>query len=131
MSNRALRRQQMRQQSAKNQALTREYQQSIRQLSAAETIKGLIQQGVTPKALEEQYELGREAGFKQASLPVIRACYAGVCLALHDTFGFGKDRCARVLREMDSRISLMLEDQELRDEVMDKIGLDINFTGVL
>lgn len=81
MSNRAMRRAAMRTQTQKSQALIASYTKQQR-------IAGLIQNGISPKDLEQSYEEGRQEGFKQAGVSIIRTCYAAICIALHDEFDF-------------------------------------------
>ena len=59
--------------------------------------KRLIKNGITPQDLKAEYDKGWTAGFTKAAEPTIRSCYAAVCLALNDLYGFGSKRCADVL----------------------------------
>ena len=106
MANRAERRRLMRETTAKNKALIADYTQS--QLMA-----GLAQNGITPKDLEKEYHRGYQDGLQAASLPMIKTCYAAICLALHDEFDFGEDECFRALTRVDERLLWTLENREL------------------
>ena len=119
MPNRAQRRAMMRQQTQKNKALIEDY-------SKQQRIAGLIQNGITVKDVEREYERGRQDGFKQAAWPIIKSCYAGICIALHDEFGFGQQRCYKALKAVDEKIVWSLSHSELADEVLDKTGIKLN-----
>lgn len=118
MPNRAQRRAMMRNQTEKNKALIADYTKQQR-------IAGLIQNGITQKDLEDEYEKGRQAGFKQAAEPIIKCCYAGIILALHDEFGFGENRAYRAIKAVDEKIIWALNHSELCDEVLEKTGLEL------
>lgn len=118
MANRAQRRAMMRTQINKSQQMIANY-------SKQQRIAGLIQNGITPRDLEEEFQKGRETGFKEAALPIIKSCYAGICLALHDEFGFGENRCYRAVKAVDEKIIWALNHQELVDEVLEKTGLTL------
>lgn len=120
MSNRAQRRAIMRKQTQKNKGLIADY-------SKQERLKGLIQNGITPEDLQREYERGREDGFREAGMPIIKSCYAGICAALHDEFGFGEDRCFRAIKAVDEKVLWALNNQELVDEVLEKTGLRLDF----
>ena len=120
MSNRAARRKMMREQTRRSKELVASY-------SKQQRIAGLIQNGITTKDLEEAYERGRQEGFKQAAVPIVKSCYAGICVALHDVFGFGTERCYRAVNAVDEKIIWALNHQELVDEVLQKTGIDIDF----
>ena len=122
MANRAERRRLMRETTEKK-ALIADYTQS--QLMA-----GLAQNGITPKDLEKEYHRGYQDGLQAASLPMIKTCYAAICLALHDEFDFGEDEYFRALTRVDERLLWTLENQELVDEVLEKTGLTIQFDEV-
>ena len=119
MPNRAQRRAMMRQQTGKMKALIADY-------SKQQRIAGLIQNGITADDLQKEYERGRADGFKDASWPIIKSCYAGICVALHDKFGFGQQRCLRALKAVDENILYALNHQELVDEMLEKTGIRLN-----
>lgn len=118
MPNRAQRRAMMRSQTEKNKQLIASYTKQQR-------IAGLIQNGITQKDLEDEYERGRQDGFKQAAEPIIKCCYAGIILALHDEFGFGENRAFRAIKAVDEKVIWALNHSELCDEVLEKVGLEL------
>ena len=118
MPNRAQRRAMMRSQTEKNKQLIASYTKQQR-------IAGLIQNGITQKDLEDEYERGRQDGFKQAAEPIIKCCYAGIILALHDEFGFGENRAFRAIKAVDEKVIWALNHSERCDEVLEKVGLEL------
>jgi hypothetical protein len=68
---------------------------------------------------------GRQEGFRQAAEPIIKCCYAGIILALHDEFGFGENRAFRAIKAVDEKIIWALNHSELCDEVLAKTGLEL------
>lgn len=90
-------------------------------------MKKLLQNGITPEDLQKEYQKGFEAGFSQAAKPVMRTCYAAVCLALNDLHRFHRKRCADVLRRLDWHVTNSLASQEAIDEVYKRMGLSIDF----
>ena len=70
-------------------------------------------------------EEGRQEGFRQAAEPIIKCCYAGIILALHDEFGFGENRAFRAIKAVDEKIIWALNHSELCDEVLAKTGLEL------
>ncbi len=62
------------------------------------------QNGITLEDLDAAREQGRLEGFQQAGLPIIKSCYAGICLALHDEFGFGEERCYRSIKAVGAKL---------------------------
>lgn len=87
----------------------------------------LIQNGITLKDLEDNYNKGWSDGFKKAAEPVIQACYAAICLALNDVLGYGQKRCARILSAVDSHMMYSLTSKEAIDEVYKRMKLKIEF----
>ena len=118
MSNRAQRRAMMRNQTNKSQQLLANY-------SKQQRMAGLVQNGITPKDLQDEFQRGRETGFKEAAEPIIKSCYAGICIALHDEFGFGENRCYRAIKAVDEKIVWALNHQELVEETLEKTGLTL------
>ena len=95
--------------------------------SKEELTKRLIKNGITAEDLKREWATGSSAGFKGAAEPVIRGCYAAVCLALNDLHGYGQKRCAEVLNAMDEHLTMTLTSKEAIDEVYKRMGLRIDF----
>lgn len=87
----------------------------------------LIRNGITPEDLEKEYKAGFEAGFKEASAPMIRSMYAAVLLAGHELYGFGKRRGVRLLNRIDRIITDVLTSQELMEKVFTDLGVEMIF----
>lgn len=118
--NRAQRRQAMREQVGRSRALLEDYDK-------AQRVERLMTQGISPADLEQAHAEGFDEGYRLAGMAMIRAAYSAAALGLHEDFGFGRKRVVRALNAMDRHIATMITGDELRDEVADKLGFDINF----
>lgn len=98
-----------------------------RGLTKEDKIKKFYKNGITNDDLKEEFRKGYEAGFSAASQPIIRTCYAAICLALNELYGFGQKRCENVLNLVDEKIEESLLSEEAINEVWEKIGLAIDF----
>ena len=99
-----------------------------RKMQAREMVTNALEKnGITLQDLEKEYERGREEGFRQAGMSIIQCCYAGICIALHDTFGFGEERCYRALKACDEKILWALNHAEMAEELLEKTGLTIDW----
>lgn len=120
MANRADRRRMMREKIGKSKRLLSEYTQAERE-------ERLMTQGISPADLEKAHADGFDEGYRLAGMTMIRAAYSAAALGLHEDFGFGQKRVVRALNAMDRHVATMITGDELRDEVADKLGFDINF----
>ena len=120
MSNRADRRRMMREQTNRNRSLVAGYTKS-------ERMAGLVQNGITPEDLQKEYDDGYAAGFRDAGVNILQCCYAGICIALHDTHGFGAERCYRVLKACDEKVIYALNHAEMAEELLKKTGITLRF----
>lgn len=130
MSNRAERRALARQEQKENAELRASGY--FRHKTRMEAIKQkkldeLQRNGITMKDLQDNYDKGFHEGFKKAAEPIVEGCYAGVCLALNDLYGFGHKRCADVLNTLDKHITMSLTSTEIIEEVWRRMGLKIEF----
>lgn len=82
-----------------------------------------------PRTQEQFNESVYREGFRDGSSATFRMAYAAVCLVLHQHFGFGQERCYRVLRALDEEMSPggQLTISGAIDKVYDEIGLQLNF----
>lgn len=114
----------------RNESLMRanaELHQEVLAKTRENIVSALGKNGIGVEDLQREYDRGREDGFRQAGLNAIQCCYAGMCIALHDVFGFGKKRCYRVLKACDEKVAYVLGYPELADEVLEKTGISIDF----
>ena len=87
----------------------------------------MIRNGITPKDLQEAYDKGYAEGVKRATDISMNDTYAGFLMAAHEVFGFGRERCKRLLYAADERITNSLSSDEAIKEVFDMVGVAINF----
>lgn len=102
----------------------------IHTLTKQQRIENLVKNGITPQDLEKAYEDGLRQGLMESGLPLIRSFYAALCLALQELHGFGPKRCYDVLTRTDEHITGSICSSDLVDEVLDKLGLEIDITDV-
>lgn len=93
----------------------------------AAAMAALIKNGITPEDLKKEYDAGFEAGFREASAPMVRSMYAAVLLAAHELYGFGKKRGVRLLNRIDRIITDVLTSTELMEQVYKDIGVEMVF----
>lgn len=106
--------------------MERDREQFQRRMEVHDQVRRIIEHnGITARDLDEAREAGRQEGFKQAAEPIIKCCYAGIILALHDEFGFGENRAFRAIKAVDEKIIWALNHYELCDEVLEKVGLEL------
>jgi hypothetical protein len=87
----------------------------------------MMKNGISSKDLQEAYNKGYNAGVKKASDYCLKDAYAGFLLAAHEVFGFGRDRCRRLLYAADDKVVNSLASDEAIDEVFKTVGVSINF----
>lgn len=86
----------------------------------------LIEQSKALKGrIEEAWEEGRQAGFKQAAWPIIKCCMAGACLMLQETFGMDEDQIVDGLTVLHEKITWALTYSELAEDVLNKTGIEL------
>lgn len=118
--NRAQRRAAMRAQNDRSKQLAAEY-------TRQKTIESLLQNGITPKHLDAEYERGRQDGFDEAGVELIKTLYAAVCLVLQDEFGFSKEQCWEAVHAVDRKIVWAVDHVELMHEAWEKTGITFHF----
>lgn len=130
MSNRADRRAAARQEQKENTEMRLSgYFKAKSRLEAVKQKKmdELQRNGITVEHLKENYEKGRNDGFREAAEPIWQGCFAAACLALHELYGFGKKRCAEVLNAMDRHMAYSITSEDAIAEVYRQIGLELDF----
>lgn len=116
MSNRADRRAKKKQQPRWNKRFTSD-----------QRINAMCKNGITPQDVDNAYQRGYKEAITNVSDYCMKDCYAAFLLAAHEVFGFGHDRCLRLLRAADDRIVNSLSSDESIQEVFNKLGVSINF----
>lgn len=86
----------------------------------------LERNGITAEDLKVNYDLGYDAGWKRGQEATTEMFFAAICLALYKCFGFGAERCHRVLTEVYQNVVYTIDSADAVKEVFDKIGLKID-----
>ena len=87
----------------------------------------LQRNGITVEDLKANYDKGWHDGFKEAAEPVVKGCFAAICLALNDLHGFGTKRCMDVLNKVDEHLTYTLATDEAIEEVWKRMRLKLEF----
>lgn len=95
-----------------------------------ERLRNIEKNGITLEELRKAEDEGYNRGVTVGIENTMRTCYASICLALHELHGFGRDRCAKVLNNVDEKITMSLTSEEAIREVYDQMGLEIVFKGM-
>ena len=80
------------------------------------------------KGYEDGFEQGRELGFKQASTHTTRCLFGAVIIAAHSLFGFGQERCIRLLNGVYKTTLETLTEREMAERAFDEVGVEIDWT---
>ena len=83
--------------------------------------------GITVNELKQNYDNGFKDGFKAAGEPIVKGCFAAVCLALNEKYGFGRKRCCEVLNAVDQHLLYTLTSDDAIEQVWQKMGLKLEF----
>ena len=122
--NRKQRRAQMRAQRHQKKAPKPEYTKLTRE----QRMDALVKNGITPKDLEKNFVDGYEIGYKNGCESSIKTIYAAICLALNDKkYGFGRKRCADVLRAVDNHVTYSITSADAANEVWERMKLRLEF----
>lgn len=90
-------------------------------------INNMCKNGITPRDVDEAYQKGYKEGVDRATDFCLKDAYAAFLLAAHEVFGFGRDRCRRLLYAADEKVATSLSSNEAVEEVFKSIGVSINF----
>ena len=116
MSNRADRRKKKKQQPRYEKRYT-----------SVQRINAMCKNGITPKDVDDAYQKGYKDGVDRASDFCLKDAYAAFLLAAHEEFGFGRDRCRRLLYAADKKVATSLASDEAVEDVFRQLGVTINF----
>lgn len=101
----------------------------------ADNLRYLTRNGITPEYMQREVDKAYKRGQKSAIVVdsefYLTTCYAAALLAVHEEFGFGHDRCLKMLGAMDRHVTYTITSDEIAQEVLDKLRIKLNFKGVL
>lgn len=94
-----------------------------------ETTKRLMQQGISPKDLEDSYNRGVEDGRKEYVSRLapyqMKFFYSAAGIAAHDLFGFGETRIIRLLDRIQEIMTEEISTGDIIERLKQETGLDI------
>ena len=103
----------------------------LRGKTQAEVLNALMKNGLTPEDIDRSFKEGFDAGFAAASPECTRTMFAAAALALREIYGFGADRCIKVLTAMNNHIINTLDSQDAIDRVFRDLKLEIQLNNPL
>lgn len=106
-------------------ALTPE--ERAQRIKDSEMFQRIQRNGITLEDVRNAEDQAYADGAKAGMQNTMKMCYAAACMALRELYGFGRDRCARVLNAMDEKIVYALTSEEMIQEVFDAMKLEIEF----
>jgi len=112
--------------SAKKQRFQNQTSAPVMQQKKALTLMDM--QDAYTKGFEAGFEQGRETGFKQASTHTTRCLFGAVIIAAHSLFGFGQERCIRLLNGVYKTTLETLTEREMAERAFDEVGVEIDWT---
>ena len=83
--------------------------------------------GITLEDLKLVEDQGRRDGYQMGTEESMKACYAAMCLALHEQHGFDMEACMAMLRAADEKVIYALNAEELLAELKEKVGIEFSF----
>lgn len=110
-----------------NRQQRRAYQKSLptyQKMSKEARMNALVKNGITPDDLKKCREEGYQMGVESAVIQ----CYAAMCLALNEQFGFGRERLLRALTAVDEKVVFAIDSAEMCEDVFRKFGIRMDFS---
>lgn len=110
-----------------NRQQRRAYQKSLpayQKMSKEARMNALVKNGITPDDLKKCREEGYQMGVESAVIQ----CYAAMCLALNEQFGFGRERLLRALTAVDEKVVFAIDSAEMCEDVFKRFGIRMDFS---
>ena len=98
-----------------------------KRLTSDQRINAMCKNGITPKDVDDAYQKGYKDGVDRATDFCLKDAYAAFLLAAHEVFGFGRNRCRRLLYAADEKVCTSLASDEAVEDVFKTVGVTINF----
>lgn len=119
MSNRAIRRQIMRQEKEK-------YKKMIGAMTEQQINEKLLQQGIGQADLDAARYEGQRDGYRDGGLMMTRTCYAAAIRTLKRDWKFTEDQLIEFLKNMDVITLTCIDHQEMVTEAFEETGILLN-----
>lgn len=110
-----------------NRQQRRAYQKSLpayKKMSHDALMNAIAKNGLTVEDLKRCKQEGWQQGVESAVIQ----CYAALCLALHEQFGFGKEQLLRALTAVDEKVVFAIDSAEMCEEVFKRFDIRMDFS---
>ena len=100
-------------------------------MARMETKARLLQNGITQKDLQDAYDRGwreaTKANVVDEHLRYMQEFFYSACaVAAHDVYGFGKDRCERLLHRVAEIMNEEISTGDIIERCLRETGVDVN-----
>jgi hypothetical protein len=87
-------------------------------------MNAIAKNGLTVDDLKRCKQEGYQMGVESAVIQ----CYAAMCLALNEQFGFGRERLLRALTAVDEKVVFAIDSAEMCEDVFKRFGIRMDFS---
>ena len=98
-------------------------QPAYKRMTHDQLMNAIAKNGLTVDDLKRCRQEGYQLGVESAVIQ----CYAAMCLALNETFGFGRERVLRTLKAVDEKVVFAIDGAEMCGQVFDRFGVRLDF----
>lgn len=87
---------------------------------------GMARNGITLQDLAREVDKTRRETRERTYIATCKILYASMAIVLKEEFGFSKENCYKAINEIDYKMSLAIDNEEIIKEMEDKTNIRFN-----
>ena len=103
------------------------YSRTMDQLDSNQRKAALYRNGITASDLDKAFKEGWDGAKREVEEFCFHAIYAAIAMVLTDSCSMDQNRVLELLREIDKKVVLCVEDQDLMNDALRKTGIEFNW----
>ena len=86
----------------------------------------MARNGITQEDMKREIMRTKRETYELTVTATMKIVYSAMCLVLFEDYNFKKDDCFKVLRDVDNKVVMAIDDDEIIKEMEEKVGIRFN-----
>ena len=86
----------------------------------------MARNGITQEDMKREVMRVKQETYKITVEATMKVVYSAMCLVLFELYNFSKDDCLNVLRDVDNKVVMAVDDEEIVNDMEEKVGIRFN-----
>lgn len=86
----------------------------------------MARNGITQEDMKREIMRVKRETYELTAVATLKVVYVAMSLVLSENYNFSKDDCYKIMRDVDSKVAIAIDDEEIVKSMEEKVGIRFN-----